>query len=141
MYDLKDQKSWYHAMKADEWEENGVKDTVGPESESIFKNAPGTDKAVISADTAVVEWESQFGGCVSNSPLAPGRPTNGGGTPISCAKLSSPCVPVGWAGCTLLGGLESMLIRIVFGSDGVAVVWKSSHDRPGTWCDRPNRSQ
>ena len=58
--------------------------------------------------------------------------TIGGGTPIPCAKLSSRCLPVGWVGCTLFGGLESMLIRIVFKTDGLAVVWKSSHDRPGT---------
>ena len=33
--------------KADEWEENEVEDKVEPESESISKNAPDTDEAVI----------------------------------------------------------------------------------------------
>ncbi|RQM13328.1 hypothetical protein DD237_003846 [Peronospora effusa] len=32
----------------------------------------------------VVEWDSQDCWCDPNSPLAPGRSTNGGGTPISC---------------------------------------------------------
>ena len=41
----------------------------------------------------VVEWESQSGCCASNSPLAPGRPTNAGGTPIPFAKPSSLLYP------------------------------------------------
>ena len=42
-----------------------------------------------------------------------GRLTNGWGTLILCAKPLFLCSPVGWAGCALLGSLESMLIRIV----------------------------
>ena len=107
----------------------------------LLTTITGEDDTSCAPSPFVVEWKSQNICFVSNSPLAPGRQTNEGGTPIPCAKPSSPCVPVGWAGCTLLGGLGSMLIRIVFGTDGVAVVWKFSHDRPGTWCDRSNRSQ
>ena len=69
----------------------------------------------------VVERESQNGCCASNSPLAPGRPTNRGGTPIPCVRPSSLCVPVGWVDCTLPGGIDSMLIQIVFGTEG----WQS----------------
>ena len=66
----------------------------------------------------MLEQESQNGCCLSNSPLAPGRPINGG-TSIPCAKPSLPCVTVDWAGYTSLGGPKSMLFRIVFGIDEV----------------------
>lgn len=32
-----------------------------------------------------------------------------------------------------------MLILIVFGIDGVVVMWKCAHDRPSTWCNPSNR--
>ena len=58
----------------------------------------------------MVEWGSLILLGDPNSPLAPRRPTNGGGTPIPLALVpSSPCVPVGRSGCTLLGGLDLML--------------------------------
>ena len=79
-------------------------------------------KGPMTPKECVMEWESQNGCCAFSSPLVPGRPPNGGATLIPCARPSSPCVPVGWANCTLLGGLESMLIRNVFGTNTLAVV-------------------
>ena len=53
--------------------------------------------------------------CDPDSPLAAGRPTNGGGNPIPCFVVScSRCEPVGGAGCALLGGLELKLSSTVF---------------------------
>ena len=56
----------------------------------------------------------------------PRRPTIGGGTPFPCLIPSSPCVPIGRAGCTLLVGLLSMLHLTVFGTGVIAC--KSTHD-------------
>ena len=54
--------------------------------------------------------------CDPDSPLAPGRPTNGGGTPIPCSVFScSLFVPVGGAGCALLGEFELKMNLTVLG--------------------------
>ena len=55
-----------------------------------------------------MEWRSFFGGVDPKSILEPGRPNNGGDTPISCSMLRSAFVPVGGVGCTLPYGLDSM---------------------------------
>ena len=48
--------------------------------------------------------------CDPDSPLAPGQPTNGEGTPIPCSVFScSPCVTVGGTGCALHDGLKLKL--------------------------------
>ena len=76
----------------------------------------------------VVEWRSLILWGDPNSPLVPRRPTIGGGPPFSCfAFLSSLCVPVGKAGCTLLGGLVSRENLTVLGMEFV-IVRKSSQD-------------
>ena len=79
-----------------------------------------------SKDCIVVDWWSLFWGFDPNSPLAPGRPTNGGCTPITWCKLCSPYITVGGEGFILPGGLESMPNLTVVGIGAVA--WKPSHD-------------
>ena len=79
-------------------------------------------------DALVVEWWSLILWGDANSSLVPRRPTNGGGTSLPCRCIpSSPCVPVGRAGCTLLGGLVLRENLTVSGM-GFVIVWKSSHD-------------
>uniref|UniRef100_M4BSQ4 Uncharacterized protein n=1 Tax=Hyaloperonospora arabidopsidis (strain Emoy2) TaxID=559515 RepID=M4BSQ4_HYAAE len=66
--------------------------------------------------------------CDDESTLAPRLPTIGGGTPFPCLVFpSSPCVPVGRAGCTLLGGLVSRDNLTVLGM-GFVIARKPSHD-------------
>ena len=70
--------------------------------------------------SCVVEWRSHIFRCDSYYPLSHRRPTIGGGTPFSCLVFpSSPCVPVGTAGCTLIGGLVSGQLDRV--RDGLAL--------------------
>ena len=62
----------------------------------------------------VVKGRSIFREVGTNSPLAPGRPTDGWVTPIPCCMLRSTCVPVGGEGCTRPGVLVSMKNLTVF---------------------------
>ena len=65
--------------------------------------------------------------------LVPRRPTIGGGTSFPCLVFpSSPCVPVGRAGCTLLGGLVSIEYLAVLGM-GFVIARKPSHDHGYTF--------
>ena len=55
-------------------------------------------------------WSGDHELLVTPTPLATGRPTNGEGFPILSSVCScSPCVPVGEAGCALLGDIELKL--------------------------------
>lgn len=68
---------------------------------------------------------------VINSILAPGRPTIGEGAPLPCNFPSSPCVSVGKAGCTLLGGLGEMILNLTVVGIGVRVDRVQIFTRPG----------
>ena len=77
-----------------------------------------------SIGVTVVERRLQYCWCDPASPLVPRRPTIIGGNPFPCLISSSPYVPIGRAGGTLLGGLLSML-KLGRVWDGV-IAWKSS---------------
>ena len=75
----------------------------------------------------VVDWDSLILPSDPNSPLAHGRPTNGGCTPdrVACLVPSQLVYPS--ASCALLGDLRSMSVLIELGIGWVWLRGNSSH--------------